>query len=426
MKRVIDSATTIFTYDGWRQIAEWNGSGGLVATNVYGIGIDEPLYRSAGSTQLFYKSDALGNVRFVLSNASTRADKLIEQYTYDAFGTPTIKDGNGNPLSGSAVGNRFMHKGREYLAALGLYDYRKRIYHPGLGKFLQTDPIGLAGDPMNLYRFCGHNPLIVSDPMGEDYISDLVDSPYADYVSAYPTSAYPSFYTDQGAWDTSLADVNFAVPKPWMPDATLNFSGTAATQIDNMGMWQGTMPGQAGPGIQPGAASFNLGTGVTTPLPSFDASPLLGASPLRYGGYTPINPFTGDLIMIPFGVSLSANIAAAEQANDPSLFAVLMGRQQTPIGIMLSMGTGGAMDYKSLYGEQYRDITNVNYGAVGSALRVPGEALLEFAGWYQEHRQSQNYNPADGHWYSGPPYGDNRQDQWMIGLGISIYSNRGQ
>src|SRR5207302_1739737 len=67
VKRVINGATTIFTYDGWRSVAEWDGSGNLVATNVYGVGIDEPLYTSNASGQFYYKQDALGNVRFLLN-----------------------------------------------------------------------------------------------------------------------------------------------------------------------------------------------------------------------------------------------------------------------------------------------------------------------------------------------------------------------
>lgn len=49
----------------------------------------------------------------------------------------------------------------------GLYDYRNRVYSPNLTRFLQPDPIGFAGDPSNLYRYCGNNSLNRSDPDGE-------------------------------------------------------------------------------------------------------------------------------------------------------------------------------------------------------------------------------------------------------------------
>jgi hypothetical protein len=41
-----------------------------------------------------------------------------------------------------------------------------RFYSPTLNRFLQTDPIGFAGDALNLYRYCGDDPVDRSDPMG--------------------------------------------------------------------------------------------------------------------------------------------------------------------------------------------------------------------------------------------------------------------
>jgi RHS repeat-associated protein len=59
-----------------------------------------------------------------------------------------------------------MFQGREYIKELGIYDYRHRIYDPGLGHFLQRDPIGFDGGDANLFRYC-HNDLInFGDPMG--------------------------------------------------------------------------------------------------------------------------------------------------------------------------------------------------------------------------------------------------------------------
>jgi RHS repeat-associated protein len=82
-----------------------------------------------------------------------------------------------------------MYTAREWIADLQLYDYRHRFYNPDTGRFLQTDPMGLqtegakltpeqkalygTGAPeafgsseMNLYRYCGDDPVDRSDPMG--------------------------------------------------------------------------------------------------------------------------------------------------------------------------------------------------------------------------------------------------------------------
>src|SRR2546430_16391709 len=101
---------------------------------------------------------------------------FLERYRYDAFGKPTVTDWWGNPhVDGnnqprSWYGNRFMFTGREYLQELGIYDYRHRMYHPQLGRFLQSDPTGFDAGDMNLFRYCGDDPVDRSDPTG------LIDS----------------------------------------------------------------------------------------------------------------------------------------------------------------------------------------------------------------------------------------------------------
>ncbi len=58
-----------------------------------------------------------------------------------------------------------MFTGRRFDPKTGLYYYRMRYYSPDLGRFLQPDPIGYA-DGMNIYAYCGNNPLTFVDPMG--------------------------------------------------------------------------------------------------------------------------------------------------------------------------------------------------------------------------------------------------------------------
>jgi RHS repeat-associated protein len=165
LKRTVDWETILITYDGWKPIVEWDQWNGLKAWNVYGTGPDEILYRHDAylAVDLSYHLDRIGNVAFILDGNGNG----IERYTYDAFGTPTVTDWDGNNLRPySWFGNRFMFTGREYFPELGLYDYRNRFYHPILGRFLQSDPIGFGGDDANLYRYCGGDPVNRRDPSG--------------------------------------------------------------------------------------------------------------------------------------------------------------------------------------------------------------------------------------------------------------------
>ncbi len=140
------------------------------------IGPDEILgrYDVAGRVSI-YKQDQHGNVTFVLNQFGN----VVEKYTYDAFGKPTIfdaygnvlNDANGNPQS--AIGNRFLFTGREYIQELSIYDYRHRMYMPGIGRFLQSDPTGFDAGDMNLFRYCGDDPEDRSDPTGLESEADL-------------------------------------------------------------------------------------------------------------------------------------------------------------------------------------------------------------------------------------------------------------
>jgi RHS repeat-associated protein len=162
VKRTINGVTRLFTYDDWKPMLEWDGSGNWVAWNIYGAGPDEILARNhATNGSLIYKQDHHGNVVALLSWPG-----VVEKYKYDAFGKPTVMNAAGTELSGTAYGNRFMFQGREYLSELGLYDYRHRTYHPGLGRFLQVDPLGFDAGDMNLFRYCGDDPVDRSDPTG--------------------------------------------------------------------------------------------------------------------------------------------------------------------------------------------------------------------------------------------------------------------
>ena len=111
---------------------------------------------------VYYHYDGLGSVTHLTDSSGN----VVEKYAYDVFGTPTILSANSQLLTASVVGNRFMFTGREYLAEVGIYDYRNRMYSPDLGRFLQTDPIGFEAGDVNLYRYCGNSAVNETDPNG--------------------------------------------------------------------------------------------------------------------------------------------------------------------------------------------------------------------------------------------------------------------
>ena len=109
----------------------------------------------------YYHFDGLGSVA-ALSDVN---NMVVESYSYDVFGAPTVYDANYSEISKSAIGNPYMFTARRADDETALYYYRARYYAFDIGRFLQADPIGYA-DSLNFYTYCGNNPLNWLDPFG--------------------------------------------------------------------------------------------------------------------------------------------------------------------------------------------------------------------------------------------------------------------
>jgi RHS repeat-associated protein len=158
--------TTInYYYCGDQAIEERDATDAVQATYLFGMSMDDVLQMQRGSNTYYYHKNHLGSV-VTLTNAT---GALVEHYEFDPYGQPTIFDATDNMLSQSAIGNSILFTGRDYDYETGLYYYRARTMHPGLGRFIQHDP-WMYHDSYNLYQYVADNPLNYTDPSGKGRI----------------------------------------------------------------------------------------------------------------------------------------------------------------------------------------------------------------------------------------------------------------
>ena len=132
-------------------------SGGLLTSYVYGVGLDECLFVVNASTGdvTYLHADETGST--VLCTDSTGTPNQVNAFNLlrTAFQRFVIEH---------AVG----YTGQFFHSEAGIYLYKARHYSPSLGRFLQSDPIGY-GSGLNMYEYCGSDPVNSSDSLGLDY-----------------------------------------------------------------------------------------------------------------------------------------------------------------------------------------------------------------------------------------------------------------
>ncbi|MCZ7591512.1 MAG: RHS repeat-associated core domain-containing protein [Kiritimatiellae bacterium] len=107
---------------------------------------------------LYYAGDANGNVTDLLNNNGI----LAARYEYDPYGNTIAQSGD------LAETNPFRFSSKYWDAGVGVYYYGYRFYSPGMGRWINRDPIGEEGGE-NLYGFVFNDPINLIDSLGQEY-----------------------------------------------------------------------------------------------------------------------------------------------------------------------------------------------------------------------------------------------------------------
>ena len=162
----------------------------------YHLGAGMEAFRRGQELSYYHRDEQLSTV-FVTDGQG----EIRNSYQYDAFGIPLETT--------EQLNNRIRYTGQQYDDVTGQYYLRARYYNPVAGRFMQEDVY--QGDGLNLYAYCGNNPVVYYDPSGyastsigkacppQGKISESVDETSYGKSSSNCTELVPYYPANNGA-----------------------------------------------------------------------------------------------------------------------------------------------------------------------------------------------------------------------------------
>ena len=152
----------------------------------YHLGAGMEAFRRGQELSYYHRDEQLSTV-FVTDGHRN----VQNSYQYDAFG---MSLGTTEKLN-----NRIRYTGQQYDDVTGQYYLRARYYNPVAGRFMQEDVY--QGDGLNLYAYCGNNPVVYDDPSG--YASTSIGK------ACPPKGKISESVDESGSNTVNPKDVNF-------------------------------------------------------------------------------------------------------------------------------------------------------------------------------------------------------------------------
>ncbi|AGX41800.1 wall-associated protein WapA [Clostridium saccharobutylicum DSM 13864] len=177
----------------WNVVSRFTRGYEVVAADITEVNNHSDLDFSSNINRFYYTTDEQGSTVFI----SDRNQQVKNEYRYDAFG---------NVLeSKEQVHNRITYTGQQFDRITQQYYLRARFYNPVVGRFTQEDIY--RGDGLNLYAYCGNNPVRYYDPSGYVFLDNLLYDSSEDITIR--TKITPSEEATYGYWTGERGNSNF-------------------------------------------------------------------------------------------------------------------------------------------------------------------------------------------------------------------------
>jgi RHS repeat-associated protein len=163
MARVSGGAagTVLYMYDeAGHLIGEYTSTGALTQETIWLGDIPIATIRGSGASNLYYvHADHLGTPTRVTRPSD---NKRRWQWNKDPFGTLAV---NNNPEALGAFTYNLRFPGQIFDPQAGLHQNMFRDYSPAIGRYVESDPIGLGGGA-STYGYVGQDPISYGDFLG--------------------------------------------------------------------------------------------------------------------------------------------------------------------------------------------------------------------------------------------------------------------
>lgn len=153
---------------------------------------------------------------------------LVAEYQYDAYGNHKVINHTEDNIGDI---NPFRYRGYYFDVETGWYYLNARYYSPAMGRFISPDELSILDktksqiNGLNLYMYCGDNPIMNVDPSGRDWWADLWKGIAAFVIGAVVVTAITL---------VSIATAGTAVPA--LVGAGIGFISSGAISFVSEGM----------------------------------------------------------------------------------------------------------------------------------------------------------------------------------------------
>jgi RHS repeat-associated protein len=172
----VGGVTTVLTYDeAGHLLGEYSPTTGLIQETVWmgdtPIATIQPTTGGSGLTLYYVHTDNLNTPRIITRPSDNTP---MWAWTIDPFGTTAALQ---NPYGAGNFVYNLRFPGQYYQAETGIFQNYYRDYFPSIGRYLESDPIGLNGGSYSTYAYASGNPITRIDPLGlADTITDKITS----------------------------------------------------------------------------------------------------------------------------------------------------------------------------------------------------------------------------------------------------------